>query len=351
MGLFPRQLSLTLRTLFSRLRVLGAERRLRKRSIIVATERIVDQVNPALRGYGNYRKRLSPVAERILDHSTALIQQVPGPVEIDPRNWMSDPFLSMLFPSQDTLRKALSGPEVRKWLRENDADDDADLVGLLLALPKERTRLGMELAGDQVQHDVKQTTLGFAELEVAAVGTDVDSLRAALVQPVTDVIVSLGIARLAAQEERIASLEDALRMLKLKLKVISPRVSGVDLMLAGSSQHLADYERLKGRIEETEHELASARQGLQDSDEYFARITELLDHPQKEIHLERQHIWLDRMNVIRDRQHPDAHEISFVRAVRTDQQGRIALFVRFPRSLIISADEQFAAVERHLGTG
>jgi hypothetical protein len=286
-----------------------------------------------------------------LDHSSSLIAQVPGPIEIEPKGWMSDPLLSTLFPSQDTLRTALSSPEVRKWLRENPCEDDAWLVGLLVALPQERTRLGMELAGDQVQHDVKQTTLGFSEVEIAAVGTDVEGLRATLVQPVSDVIVSLGIARLAAQEEKIAALEDGLRMLKLKLKVVSPRASGVDLLLAGSSQHLAEYQRLKQRIEETERDLASARQGLEDSDQYFARITELLDHPEKEMQLERMCVWVDRMNVVRDSKHPDARELSFMRAMRPDQRGRIALFVRFPRALVITANEQLAAVERHLGMG
>jgi predicted nucleic acid-binding Zn-ribbon protein len=164
-----------------------------------------------------------------------------------------------------------------------------------------------------------------------------------------DLIVSIAIADIVAQEERIAALEQAVRMLRLKLKVVNPRAGAVDLMLSSSGQHLAERERLQARIDETERDLADASRGLGDIAQYLERLIALLDHAEQHIGLERMHLWLDRMNIVRDRYDKDASEIELVRGRRPDQPGRVAQFIRFPRRLIMSGEERLSEVERQLG--
>jgi hypothetical protein len=82
---------------FSHLRVRSAERRLKETEIGLAVERVVDQVNPRLRGLGGYRKRLAPVVEECLNRARELAGQVPGPVRVDRRAWATDPCVNALF--------------------------------------------------------------------------------------------------------------------------------------------------------------------------------------------------------------------------------------------------------------
>jgi hypothetical protein len=332
----------------SRLRVQSAERRLHESAVHLACERIVSQVNPTLRGLPGYRRRLFPVAERLLAHGESLIRAIPGPVTLDPASWAADPLVNALFGNLSQLQQVLSGRAVQRWLKEHPATD-GELFGLLLAMPQERRQLGMELIGDRVQRDVKQTTLGFTDIEVAAVADGMDALRRSLLQPVVDVMVSIGHARIEAREERIAQLEAAVRMLKLKLKVVNPRVGGVDLVLGSSSAHLAEQARLQGRIDDAERDLADARQGLANIEEYLDCLINELDHPERELHFETMRLWLDRMNIIRDRSTEGAHEIGLVRARRPDRPGRIALYVHFPRRLVQDPDERLADIARQIG--
>jgi hypothetical protein len=344
----PTGSALWLREILSRLRVRGAERRLGRSAAQLACERIVSHINPALRGLPGYRRRLLPVAERILAHAESLVRTVPGPVTLDPGAWAADPLVNALFADLGRLRGVVSGRAVQRWLRDHP-DFDGELYGILVAMPQERRQLGMELVGDHVQRDVKQTTLSFVETEILAVADSMEALRRGLVQPVVDLVVSIGHDRIAAREERIASLGEALAMLRAKLRVVNPRVGGADLALGSSGAHLAEQERLKARIEETERDLADARRGIADIAEYLACVIAELDHPERELHLEAMDLWVDRMNVIRDRRRDGAQEIRLVRARRSDRPGRVAQYVRFPRSLVLDMDARLDEIQRQIG--
>jgi hypothetical protein len=341
-------LILWLETIWSRLKVSGAERRLRERTIELAVERIVSQANPALRGLPGYRRRLKPVAARLIEHVESLGAHLPGPTDVDPAAWADDPLVNALFGNIACLRRAVSGPAVRDWLQANPIETGDHLYALLVAWPRERTQLGMELVGDHVQRDIKQRTLSFTDHELFGVGADLDETRRKLIRQVTDLIVSIGIGRIAAQEERMVEIETALRKLRIKLRVVNPRVGGADLVLAGSSHHLAERERLEQQIKTLEKDLADASRGLGDIGQYLDRLVEVLDHPEQELTLERMTLWVDRMNIVRDRADAGARQITLVRGRRRDQPGRVAQLIRFPRSLIISPEERLAAVERHL---
>jgi hypothetical protein len=343
------RLSLWLQTLWSRLKVRGAEQRLHQRELDLAIERIVDQANPALRGFGGYRHKLSRVVEYLLHYSDELVMQIPGPTMIDPDSWSSDPLVNALFGDVQRIRHTVSGRVVRNWLKQHPVSSGDNLYALLAVHPVERSQLGMELIRDQVQRDVKQTTLSFKDHELHAVTDTLDATRQALRAQVVDLIASLAIADIVAQEERIAALEQAVRMLRLKLKVINPRAGAVDLTLSNSGEHLAERDRLRKRLRESERDLADASRGLGDIEEYLQRLIALLDHPERHIGLQRMHLWLDHMNIVRDRYHADANEIELVRGRRLDQPGRVVQFICFPRSLVLSADERLAEVERHFG--
>jgi hypothetical protein len=341
-------LMLWARELLSRIRVRSAERRLYESGVHLACERIIAQVNPALRSMPGYRRRLFPAAERLLQYSEELVRRIPGPLTLDPSSWAEDPLVNALFGSPTHMRQVLSGREVQRWLKEHPIGD-GDLYGLLAAVPEERNQLGMELVGDQVQRDIKQTTLSFSEQQIGIVSDSMDGLRRALVQPLADIIVGIGHGRIEQREERIAALEESLRMLRLKLKVVDPRVGGLDLLLNASTTHVEEQARLKARIEETERDLADARRGLGDIAEYLDYLIAELDHPEKEVQLETMALWLDRMNVVRDSRTDGANEIRLVRARRPDRPGRVVQFVRFPRSLVQARGERLDEVARQIG--
>lgn len=350
MSATPRRLSSLLNGLWSGAGARRADRRAREGAVQAALERIVDQANPAIRGLGGYRRRLAPVVEGLLGFSAALVEQIPGPVEVSAERWASDPLVNTLFGNVERIRQVVSGPAVRAWQRAHPRADGDALFALLAAMPHQQGRLGMELVGDQVRSDVPQTTLGFTDHELFAVGADIDAVRGQLRDQVLDLLASIAVAALATREERIAAAEQAVRMLKLKLKVIAPRAAGIDLVLEQSAEeHQAERQRLQAQLAESERDLAVARDGMGDLAAYLDRLLELLADPGAQIGVEEMRLWVDRMNIVRDAGSADAHEIVLTRARRPDRPGRVAQLIRFPRSLIESAGDRLAAAERALG--
>ena len=335
--------------LASRHKVRGAQHRLHQRAVQLACERVVSRTNPALRGLPGYRRRLLPVAERILAHGEALLGAIPGPTTLDPGAWAADPLVNALFADTTRLRQVVSGRAVQRWLRDHPGFN-GDLYGLLLAMPQERQQLGIELIGDRVQRDVKQTTLSFSETEIVAVAPDMPGLRAALVQPLADLFVTIAKERIDAREARIQSLEEALAMLRAKQRaLLSPKVGNARLARGGGSLDLGDQQRLEEGIEATTRDLADARRGLANIQDYLTSVIAELEHPERELQLQTMDLWIDRMNLIRDRRCEGARDIRLVRAHRPSRPGRVAQYVRFPRSLVEDIDERLANIQRQIG--
>lgn len=333
----------------SRLQVKSAERRLRETQVHLAIERVVDQANPRIRALPGYRRKLFDAVSRSLDHCMDLTGRIPGPVLLNRETWSTDPLINALFGSHDRMRWVLTSPGVRAYIKETGLES-SDCYAVLSAFPETRNQLGMEVLGDTLQRDVKQTTVSFAAHEVGLAGPDPQSVRASAAQAAMDILVGVAVKDIAAQEEQIAEFEDRLRIVRIKRKSLSPGARGMDFLSAGSQSHLAEYEAMGKRIQELEKDLADARQGLSTLDDYLDRLDALLQHPERHIGAKLERVRLDRMNVIRAQSETGSREgteLEFLRGYRDDKPGRVLLLVRFSRSEIIPESERLAKIERY----
>jgi len=334
---------------WSRLKPASTERKRKEVEVNKAIERVVDQVDPRIRGLMGYRRKLFPAVERALDYSNELAQRIPGPVQLDRKNWNKDAVVNSLFGSMDKLRWCLTGPEVRKFIKRCPVGTDV-CYGLLLAYPHVRNQLGMQLAGDQVQHDVRQTVISFTNQEVVLPGETEAEVRAAIVHGILDTVVGIVVQEMAGQEERIANFEEQLRMLRLKQKVASPRAHGIELLRDGSAVHIQEYESLGQRIAELEKDLAENRRGLETINDYLDRVVALLLHPERLLGADLVRVRMDRMNIVREGKDEEemGREVEFLRGRRNDQPGRVVLLIRFPKSEVIDEEERRAEMERYV---
>ncbi len=326
----------------------GADRRRHDEEVERTIERVVDHANPRIRGLPGYRRRLRDAVARSLDYCDELAQRLPGPVRLDRQTWSSDPQVNALFASADRMRWALTSPQVRAYVKETPLET-GDCYAVLAAMPQVRSQLGMELLGDAIQRDVKQTTVSFANHEVGLPAGDPEQVRVLTAHAVMDTLVGTAVQDIAAQEERIAGLDERLRMVRIKQKALSPTARSVDLLGTGGEPKSAEYEALGKRIQELEMDLADARQGLSTLDDYLDRLVAVLRHPENHVGARLERVRLDRMNVVRqDRGDDDAQVLEFLRGYRGDRPGRVLLMVRFPRSELVPDSERLAEVERYV---
>lgn len=324
------------------------EQRLREQEVNKAIERVVDLINPRLRAVGGYRKKLYPVVDHTTSYIQELASQLPGPVPVNSKTWSREPMVNALFGSLDRMHKVLSGPEVRRYVRQHPVGDE--LFAFFAAMPEVKRQLGVELVGETMQRDVRQTAVSFTSHEVALVGESEEETRQALEKDVLDLIVSLMAEDILGQESRIWELEERLRVVRLKLKVASTKSHGAGLLLDDNPDRVKEQESLSGRVSELEKDLEREKRGLSGLDDYLDRLVALLTHPERHLALERVSVRLDRMNIVREGgDDSTAPEIDFVRGRRGDKLARVLMLIRFPRSELLEAGSGLREAERYLG--
>jgi hypothetical protein len=333
---------------WSRSRARNDAQKRHEREIDEAIERVVDQVNPRIRAVGGYRKKLFPVVERAVGYLGELVTQVPGPVLVDRRTWSSEPIVNALFGSVDRMRWVLSGPHVRRYRKENPLGGDCYAV--FVAMPDIKSQLGVELVGDTLHKDVRQTAVSFMEQEVVLVHDSEEAVRRALAEDALDLLVSFATEHILEQESRISEVEERLRVVRLKLKLAETRTRGAGLMLEDKPGLLQERDAQAARLAELEKDLEREKRGLVTLDDHLDRLVELLAHPETHLGLERQSVRLDRMNIVREGADDEtAPEIEFTRGRRGGKLQRVITLVRFPRSEILEDGDRLREVERYLG--
>jgi polyhydroxyalkanoate synthesis regulator phasin len=331
-------------------RIQGEAHRARRREVEQAIERVVDHSNPRIRALSGYRRKLYDPVSRCLDYCAELVGRMPGPVVLDRETWASDPLVNSLFGSVDSLRRAITGPQVRRYLRET-ALGTGDCCAVMLLVPLVRTQLGMDLRGDTVQRDVKQTTVSFTDPETVLPAADPDAVRHQAAETLMDTLVGVVVKDIAEQEGRIAELEDRIRIVKIKQKALAPHGHAMNILGEDLGPRMAEVDALAKRVEELEKELAEARVGLATLDDYLERLSALLAHPEVHVDARLERVRLDRMNVVRyvgDDDPEDGIELEFLRAYRDGKPGRVVLLVRFPRAEVIPDSELVAEAERYV---
>ncbi|WP_295441338.1 hypothetical protein [uncultured Thiodictyon sp.] len=334
---------------WSRQRLRVAQRRLREDTIRLAIERAVDQANPRIRGLNGYRNRLHDTVAGCLDYCEELAWRIPGPVTVSPKTWSSDPLLRALFSDPSRIRWELASSDCRDYM-ERTALKTSDCYAILLAQPAFRKQLGMDLSGETLQRDIAQTTLSFENIEVVLCAGSPEAVRTRTAQAIMDALVGFAAQEIGRQEARISELEDGLRIMRIKQKVLSPATHGLEILRDGGSAHTTEYLITGRQVHELERELAEAHQGLTTLNDYLERLAALLEHPTALIAARPERVRLDRLNIVRpDRKGAsDTTEIEFMRAYRGERAGRMVLMVRFARADLITDQERERQAERYV---
>ena len=333
-------------TQWERFKIRNAEQRRHEMEVNQGVERVLEQVNPRLRAIGSYRTKLFPVVERAQAYVQELIVQIPGPVFVNRQTWSSEPMVNALFGSVERMRWILSGPEVRRYLKQHPVG--ADCYAIIAAQPIVKRQLGVELVGETLHKDVSQTAVSFSDHQVALVREGEEEVRKALAPDVLDLLVSLAAQDILEQEARVAEFEERLRIVRLKLRIIDTRVQGAGVLLDDNTERLGERDTLAARAAELEKDLGRERRGLTGLGEYLDRLVELLSHPEAHLGLERVRIRLDRMNILRE-DTGTGTEIEFTRGRRGDKPARVLAIIRFPRTEVLEDSERLREVERYLG--
>ena len=257
-------------------------------------EEAVSTTEPRIRLVKGYEKRLRPAVKGALDYCRALADEMPGPFDVRPDQWGSDPLVTAYFATVSEAEAALSTcEELRRYFRERPA---AEAFALLTMSPEEKQIFGATVSGDLVQRDVPRISLNFSRHRFTSPAASAAALREELRQRAFRFLLTCALENIAALETKEAQLEQEHEILEVQWRLQKSREMGLDPLVsyAAAPPRTQAGSRV---LDEIHEELDAVRAKLDEPSDYLAHLSQVLENPVHYLRLAPASPRLDKMGL------------------------------------------------------
>lgn len=298
-----------------------------------AIERAVQRVEPRLRQIGDYPRRYRRPVAHALEYVQGLAQAIPGPVEMSPELYGSDPFIHALFGSPEEMRHALCMSHAMHEYARRPGGPGTDAYALMGMRRREKTAFGMETSGEVIRREVAQRVVCFTDHTLSGPAPTEAEARQLLIWNLYDSLVE----RLA---ERLAARQGARQDLQKEKDYLSAQ-----LRSAEADRRPALQQALNTLLAD----LAKAHAAL-DLRHLAADFDEILLSPERYLSLEHVTLRLDGMGVLRAGDgEANTHALDFTDLHGRDRRRWTVVMVRcHPRPELLAMAERLREAGRWL---
>jgi DNA-binding transcriptional MerR regulator len=264
-----------------------------------ALERVVDGTDPKIRLVPGYRRKLSRSILASLEHADNLINQISEPIDINTSEFVGNPYLRAFFPTLEGLRKVFrQSSELRDYFSETEYYDQSMSCALLCMRKSEETVLGMELDGDRVVRDVKQTRVSFSGHRIYSPRETEVAARRELKCCLFEGLVVNALEKISELRQKRARLETEQQMLSSRLR--SGRERAVDDALDSSivSNPRLSRQQLTEQLDAVKNQLREI--GYITPEISLKLVNDTLSRPEDFVKLEHLSLSIDKSGIRRD---------------------------------------------------
>ena len=272
--------------------------------IDAAMERVISGTDPRLVAVSGYKRKLRPAVEKSVGYVINVVDRLPPSVELSRKTFGTHPLLRALFVSPRHVQDVLTrSPPVRLFTQAQTVVPERGYA-LLGVQRGERTVLGMELQGEAVQREVRQTSVSFAEHQLTEVTGDEDATRWELKKNAFDHLVERALVRIASARSRKDQLKNTRSLLESKLKSMRQGNWGFETMLKTGEQTDKetpdiDLATIESQVAEIEAELRTLGSDGATLDKSLQEVAAVLERPEANLRVDRIRLTLDAMGIKR----------------------------------------------------
>ncbi|MFA6014531.1 MAG: hypothetical protein WC742_05640 [Gallionellaceae bacterium] len=198
-------------------RLFAANQKLDSVELLPAIERAVSRVEPLLKQAKGYPEAYRKPVINALEYARSLAQSVPGPVSVNLDSYARDAYVHAIFPSKENVSEAFkTSLELQEYLRKSYSGEE--IFALMGMRRREKTILGMELAGQVIQQDVPQQVVYFISHTIENPAPSEELARQLMAWSFFDSLVDKVAQKIAerkqnlqAQRQELDALRDSLR--------------------------------------------------------------------------------------------------------------------------------------------
>ncbi len=198
---------------------LRREAKAQEDQLLQEIKRIVSETGTRIGSVGNYPQRLKTPVEKASSSIKASVDQIPAYLTFDLAQWHKEPALALFFSGSDDFDAWFKRCDALK--KAFQANDPAELFGLLIGDYKEKSFLGFEMEGNFAKKDVPQTAVYFDNVHCLVPSPELAQSKQALQHRI--------LAMLFTQElNEISDLESVRQELEKQQALLEFVLSGVE---------------------------------------------------------------------------------------------------------------------------
>ncbi|MDH5611930.1 MAG: hypothetical protein OEY66_05685 [Gammaproteobacteria bacterium] len=255
-------------------------------SLAEAIDQVVDGIDTKLRLVPGYRKKLQKEVAGSLEYISQLVDQIPGPINVSRKNFVSDPEVRAYFSTTDTLQNIFScGNELQTFF---DQPENAALdvcCALLCANKEEKKIIGLALEHEVLQRDVVQTAISFSDYKVLSPAIDANGVRSGIKKCIFGGLVTYALQQIANIKIERRDLIHKRRILYAQLRSRQTAGNGLSTMLAQAHLDSEQHANLAVELKEAETRLENITGDRDVFSFYLEEIRKVLAQPEKFIQI------------------------------------------------------------------
>lgn len=336
MRLFPDMKLSGLRNAFNYMQQERIARQDRNANILKTVERVVDGIDGRIRLVSGYRKKLYNSIADALDYTDSLIDRIPGAIEVSSRTFVSDPYVNAFFSNRLDVQSIFSrSSEIREFMEDYAYTEITHCCALLCMHMERKTVLGVELVGDSLKKDVKQTAVNFTDHRIYSPAPTESETRHGLKNCLFEGLVTNAL-------ERVVQLRLSNRRLQEERQVLQARLRRARYLQGRQSTRQATGDDSRDEIEKTRLSLEKTEEALRKIQQATPQVSleQVLDvfgSPEKFVRLEKSSIRLDKMGITLDMTSSrPCNTLDLNKVWISEQPPRIVTLARFARDEFLS---------------
>ncbi|MGD8931924.1 MAG: hypothetical protein PVI52_05085, partial [Chromatiales bacterium] len=267
-----------------------------------AIDRVIDGTDHRIRAVPGYKRKLYQSILQALEYADRLIEQVPSPIDLDSDQFVFDPYLRAFFPTKRGLMQLFQqSSELKEYFEDIHHTGEAESYALLCMREYDETVVGMELKGEQVIKDVKQTRVTFAGHRIYAPARSESDVRRELKCCIFEGLVDNALARISTLRKHREQLEAEQQILNSRLrsrKSFLQFEEDEQLPLTAASEQRNETMQLQ-QIEQELGEL-----GYVTPETCLGLVNEILTQPEQFVDLHNISMKVDKSGIRRDNPQP-----------------------------------------------
>lgn len=293
------------------------------KSVKETVDHVAGTVDPSIKNVRGYRKRLTPKILHCQAFCRKIVEQIPGPIDLDIQDYSSAPLMKAAFPGHDKISPILREAET---FLTGVTEKETERVALLTMNHEEREFFGTAKHRQMVVGDAKLTSVTFSDHKIVGLATSLEKSRHRLENTIFDVIIETASHRLADHKEEYGELKANKEKLKAMLKMFGGQV-GLQGDLRDETEEKLD--KVKTLLQETENSLLEEKANVEMPEDRLEFLTDYLAQPEKVMDIKLISLRLDWRNVITQDSEESANTIQFAQCTIPSKIKRDAVLIAY----------------------